>query len=234
MSRIDNKFNYDDVFLRDLTVTVLKTLEDKIRWKNRFQSGVKDVHVPIYYSLTGNEDFLMDTFQSDIASDAQPLEINTDSYPRGHVTLKSWSIKSDEFANPNIWLKMVLEDENEIRKALTKIRALPIRVSYELTILLNSEIDTFKASQSIMNTLWLYKFMYFEYNFMNIDCVLIMPEDQEIQINREKNLSSDDSIRMTVSFEVHTYYPAFNEDNVIERPTGVIWETRLQGANKKL
>lgn len=231
---IDNRFNYDDVFYRDLTVCLLATLEGKISWVNSFSTGPVEVIAPIYYSMTGNEDFLMDTFQSDIASDAQPLEINTDEYPRGHITLKSWRIKSDEFANPNQWLRMVLEDEKEIKKVLTKIRALPIQASFELTLLVNSEIDTFKASQAIMNTLWLYKYMYFEYNFMYIDAVILVPEDQEVTINREKNLGSDDAIKLTINFDVHTYYPAFNKEHVIERPTGVVWGSQIHSANKRL
>ena len=231
---IDDKFNYDDVFFRDLSVCLLATLEGKISWVNRFSSGPVEVVAPIYYSMTGNEDFLMDSFQSDIASDAQPLEINTDEYPRGHVTLKSWRIKSDEFANPNQWLRMVVEDEDEIRKVLTKIRALPIQASFEMTLLINSEIDTFKASQAIMNTLWLYKYMYFEYNFMYIDAVILVPEDQEVTINREKNLGSDDAIKLTINFDVHTYYPAFNKEQVIERPTGVVWGSQIHSVNKRL
>jgi len=231
---IENRFNYDDVFFRDLTVCVLATLEDKISWVNRFKDDVVEVNVPVYYSLTGGEDFLMDSFQSDIASDAQPLEINTDSYPRGHVTLKSWRIKGDEFANPNQWLKMVVEDEKEIKNVLTKIRAMPIQATYELTILINSELDTFKCSQAIMDTLWLYKHMYFEYNFMHIDAMLIVPEEQEIIINREKGMSSDDSIKLTISFDVHTYYPAFNKEHVIERPTGVVWGGQIHSGNKRL
>lgn len=231
---IENRFNYDDVFFRDLSVCLLATLENKISWVNRFSSGPVEITAPIYYSLTGNEDFLMDTFQSDIASDAQPLEINTDVYPRGHITLTSWRIKSDEFANPNIWLKMILEDETEIKKVLTKIRALPIQASYQLTVLVNSEIDTFKASQAIMNTLWLYKYMYFEYNFMKIDAVMLVPEDQEITINRDKNIGSDDAIKLTINFDIHTYYPAFNKESVIERPTGVVWSNQIKSVNKRL
>lgn len=234
MAEVDNKFNFDDVFFRDLSVCLLATLEDKIKWQNRFEKEIKDVKVPIYYSLTGNEDFLMDSFQSDIASDAQPLEINTDSYPRGHVTLTNWRIKADEFANPNQWLRMVVEDNKEIRKVLAKVRALPIVANYDMTILLNSEIDTFKASQAIMNTLWLYKHMYFEFNFMHIDAALVVPESNEIVINREKNLSSDDSIKVNLTFEVHTYYPAYNIDSAIERPTGVVWSNQIKSAGKRL
>jgi hypothetical protein len=211
---IAGKFNMEDVFFRDLTVCVLDTLEGQIKWVNRFSSGDIYVQVPFYYSLSGDERFLLDTFQDDIVSENRFVELNTDIIPRGHITLKSFNIMSDEFANPNVWLRMVVENQVEIRKILAKVRAVPITVDYELSILLSNEIDTFKCSQAILDTLWIYKFMYFEHNFMNIDAVIIMPDSSSIEINREKNLTSDNTIKLTLSFQVQTYYPAFRRDRV--------------------
>lgn len=204
-------------FFRDLTICVLDTLEGQVKWVNRFTSGDKFVEVPFYYSMTGDERFLLDTFTDDIVSgdstgNGRYLELNTDIIPRGHLTMKSFAIRSDEFANPNVWLKTVVENEVEIKKVLGRIRAVPVTVSYDLVITLSSEIDSFKCSQAIMDTLWIYKFMYFEHNFMNIDAVILMPDSNSIEMAREKNLTSDNSIKMTVSFEVQTYYPAFRRD----------------------
>lgn len=211
---IGNKFNMEDVFFRDLTACVLDTLEGQIRWVNRFTSGDVPVNVPFYYSLTGDERFLLDSFVDDIVSENRFVELNTDQIPRGHITMTGFNIDSDEFANPNVWLRMVVENEKEIRKVLTKVRAVPITVNYDLQILLSSEIDIFKCSQAIMDTLWLYKFMYFEHNFMNIDAVMNMPDSNQIEISREKDLSSNNEIKMTVAFEVKTYYPAFRKDRM--------------------
>lgn len=211
---IGERFNMEDVFFRDLTVCVLDTLEGQVNWINRFSSGDVYVKVPFYYSLTGDERFLLDTFQDDVVSENRFVELNTDIIPRGHITMTGFNINSDEFSNPNVWLRMVVENEVEIRKILSKVRAVPITVSYDLEILLSSEVDTFKCSQAIMDTLWLYKFMYFEHNFMNIDAVILMPDGNSIEMAREKNMSSDNNIKMKVSFEVQTYYPAFRKDRV--------------------
>jgi len=208
---IGERFNYEDCFYRDLTVCVLDTLEGEIRWTNRFSSGDREVNVPFYYSLTGDERFLLDSFNDDIVSNNRFVDVNTDIIPRGHLTLTGFDIRSDEFANPNVWLKMVVENKEEIRKILTKIRAIPVSAKYDLSILLSSEIDVFKCSQAIMDTLWLYRFMYFEYNFMNIDAVILMPDSNQIEITREKSLSSENTIKLTLSFEVQTYYPAFRK-----------------------
>lgn len=212
---IGNKFNFDDnVFLRDLTVCVLDTLEGQVKWVNRFSSGDVPVNVPFYYSLTGDERFLLDTFQDDIVSENRFVELNTDIIPRGHITLTGFNINSDEFANPNVWLRTVVENEKEIKKILTKVRAIPVTVSYDLQVSLSSEIDVFKCSQAIMDTIWLYRFMYFEHNFMNIDAVMLVPDSNQIDIGREKDLSSDNTIKLTLSFEVNTYYPAWRKDRV--------------------
>lgn len=212
---IGERFNFEDVFFRDLTVCVLDTLEGQVKWINRFTSGDRYVQVPFYYSLTGDERFLLDSFSDDIVSENRFIELNTDIIPRGHLTMTSFNIKSDEFANPNVWLRMVVENEIEMRKVLSRVRAIPITVNYDLEILLSNEIDTFKCSQALMDTMWLYKFMYFEHNFMNIDAVILMPDNNSIQMSREKNLTSDNNIILKCSFTVETYYPSFRKDRVI-------------------
>ena len=211
---IGKKLNFDDTFYRDLTVCVLDTLEGTVKWVNRFSSGNYAVNVPFFYSLTGDERFLLDSFQDDIVSGERKTELNTDIRPRGHITLKSFNTVSDEFANPNVWLKTVVENEAEVRKILSKVRAVPIIANYDLEITLESELDTFKCSQALMDTLWMYRFMYFEYNFMNIDAVILMPDDAAVEINREKTMDSSNDIKMTVSFQVKTYYPAFRKDKI--------------------
>lgn len=221
---IGERFNMDDVFLRDLTMCVLDTLEGRVKWKNRFSSGDVDVSVPFYYSMTGDDRFLLDSFSDDVVSSNRFVDLNTDIIPRGHITLTNWVIRSDEFRNPNVWLRNVTEDSVEVRRTLNKVRAIPITATYDLVILLKSEIDVFKCSQSVMNTLWLYKFMYFEHNYMNIDAVMTQPDNNGIEILREKNLKSDNTIKITASLEVQTFYPSFILNDGVEiKPFRTRW-----------
>lgn len=228
---IGERFNMDDVFFRDLTICVLDTLEGQIKWTNRFSSGDRDVKVPFYYSLTGDERFLLDSFSDDVVSENRFVDLNTDIIPRGHLTMTGYDIRSDEFANPNVWLKMVIENQDEIRKALTKVRAVPVTAKFDLSILLESEIDVFKCSQAILDTLWLYRFMYFEYNFMNIDAVMLIPDTNQVEIQREKNMTSDNMIKLTVSFEVQTYYPSYYktkpDEEITVYPKKTKWYSNL-------
>jgi len=227
---IGERFNFEDVFFRDLTICVLDTLEGEIKWTNRFSSGDRIVNVPFYYSMTGDERFLLDSFHDDIVSNSRYVDLNTDIVPRGHLTLTGYDIRSDEFANPNVWLKMVVENDEEMRNILTKVRAIPITAKYDLTIHLSSEVDTFKCSQAIMDTLWLYRFMYFEHNFMNIDAVMTIPDTNSIEINREKNLTSDNTIKLTVQFDVQTYYPSFRKPK-LPKPIDVSFNCGVPNKN---
>ena len=213
---IGEKFNYTEVFFRDLTMCLLDTLEGRVKWINNFSKGDVEVTVPFYYSLSGDERFLLDSFQDDIVSTNRFVELNSDIIPRGHITLTNWTTRSDEFRNPNIWLRDINQENKTLKTALKKVRAIPVTANYDLTILLKTEIDTFKCSQSILNTLWLYKYMFFEYNYMNIDAFLLIPDDKNIEMVREKNLTSDNNIKMTLNLSVQTYYPAFLEDQTIE------------------
>jgi hypothetical protein len=51
---------------------------------------------------------------------------------------------------------------------------------------------------------------------MNIDAVLTMPDSNSIEMSREKNLTSENNIKLKCSFTVETYYPAFRRDRVID------------------
>lgn len=213
---IGDKFNMDNVFIRDLTTCLLDTLEGRIKWINTFTSGTMSVDVPFYYSMSGDERFLLDSFTDDVVSENRYVELNTDIIPRGHLTYTGMNVKSDEFRNPNIWLRTIVENSTEVKKVLSQVRAIPVVVNYDLSILLKTEIDVFKCTQCILDTLWMYRFMYFEYNYMSIDAVVTIPDTNQMEIVREKNLKSDNSIKLMLALEVQTYYPGFNMDNSIE------------------
>lgn len=237
---IGKKYNFDDVFFRDLTVCTLAMLEERLGWVNRFSDGDVDVSIPVYYSMSGkNDDYLLDSFTDDISGSARKLELNSDIIPRAHATLSNWRMKGEEFANPNIFLRQVIEDSEEIRKVLTKLRAIPIVANFSCTILLGSELDTFKASEAIMNALMFYDHMYFEYNFMYIDAVATFPEENNIEILRDFSMDESDLVKMEFNFEVHTYYPAFGDRQIWGRPRKSKWinqlkEARTDEINKKI
>ena len=118
---IGNNFNYDDVFLRSVTIAVLDTLEGEIRWDYNFTSGKREVSVPFYYSLTGDEKFVLDAFSDDVVSNNRLNALNIGETPRGVLTLTGFDMLTDQLGNPNVWIATNLEREDEILTTYNKI-----------------------------------------------------------------------------------------------------------------
>lgn len=202
---INELLNMDSVFLRDITIAFIKNWQQKIWWLNRFTNETKLVTVPFYYSMTGDERFLLDTFVDDIVD--KRVELNTDIIPRGHVTLTNVTPNFSEMANPHVWLKSHVEGAEETFRIMSKVIAMPVTINYDCEIVVDSEIDTFKCVEKVLNTLHIYKFFDIEHKGIYVEAVLKLPEGTEIKMPREHNMSSDTSKSVKYSVEVKTHYP---------------------------
>ena len=100
MIEFNQSFNYDDVFVRDVTITLVREFYRRVRWTNKFQDEERLVTVPFQYANIGDERLLMDAFLDDVTG--EKLELNYDAIPRGVITLNNWSIKQNEYSNPNV------------------------------------------------------------------------------------------------------------------------------------
>lgn len=205
---IDDLFNYHDVFFRDMTIAFIKNFRQKIWWFNRFSDKTVLVTVPFYYSMTGDERYLLDAFTDDVVD--KRVELNTDMIPRGHATINSITPNFSELANPHTWIKSQIETDDETYRIVSKVMAIPITVSFDVEILVDSEIDAFKCLAKVLNTMQIYKFFEFQYKGIFIEAVLKMPEGQDLTIPREQNLSSDSKKSVKYTAEVKTHYPVID------------------------
>lgn len=210
---IGDKKNYDEVFLRNLTIAVLDTFEGEISWYYEFSTGTRKVMVPFYYSMTGDEKFVIDTFVDDVVSDNRKTDLNTDQIPRGILSMNGFDILTEQMDNPNVWINTKFEDTDEIKTIQARIRPFPISAKYELVIFLNSENDYFNCAAALMDTIGIYRYMSFEYNEFVINAVMQLPESNQFEITRDKSFTTKNEIKLTVSFEVYTFYPAYRKPN---------------------
>lgn len=229
---IDQIQNYDSSFNRDAIVGVLRFLNNKIRWKYHFTSNTRTVEVPFYYSYTGDHRFMMDAFLDDIPGDRP--ELNYDQIPRGVVTLNSWNIKSDEFANPNVWTYRNKEtDDGELRRYYTRLSAIPIKMQFSVEIVLNSENDVFMCSQRLIETFFPpNNFLHFEYDFIRINGFLVYPDSKQITIPRTLSLAEDHTKKITFDIELDTYMPVWREGGEIMANKRVRWDAGIWGLGR--
>lgn len=215
-SKIDQDFNFNNVFFRMLSISLARTLNKRIRWINYFSDEKKCVNVPMYLSMAGSERFLLDSFLDDVTD--KRVELNTDQIPRGVITLSSFSPVSDEFANPNIYIPKQTKIHDQYVKIISKVRAIPILATYEIKIILDSEGDVYKCSEKILDLFFNYHFFSMDFFGIKIDNVLELPDDKQVQLPRDNviDLGSDNTKSITFSLNVRTNYPSWrvNTDNV--------------------
>lgn len=207
------KMNYDNIFLRCAIVGFLGFMRNRFTWYNESEEqGKYEVKLPIHYSLTGDHRYIVDAFLDDMPDTR--VNMNTDSIPRGVVTLTNWAVKPDEFTNPNIWLNVKKEIDDELVQVAAQVKSVPVKLTFQLDVITNSEIDVFKAWQIYMEGLWMYKYFTFDYRRFPINAVFNFVGDMDNPIAREYNFgTSKELIKSTYNFEVNTFFPIFDENN---------------------
>lgn len=206
---IDEEYNYDDNFIRMTTIALCKVLATKVRWINRWSDGKKiRVLIPFYTSFAGQERFMLDAFVDDVVSNR--VELNTDQKQRGIITFKGGSQRDDEFANPNQFLAKETKINDEFKTIVSRTKAVPITLSYDVLIKLDNEWEVDICYTKILDVLYNYRFFYVNYFGMKIDAHFKLPSEGGIEIPREINLGSDNTITIKFSLEISTYYPVFN------------------------
>jgi len=206
MATFDESFNYDDVFLRDVTLGLIKEFYREIRWVNIWKDQKKLVTVPFFYTNIGDERFLLDAYVDDIPG--KRPELNYDQIPRGIITLTSNNKKTEEFTNPNVNFYTYEEKNGELQKVIGKYRPLPLKLNYSIEILLGTELDIWKCSQSLWDFFFKYKFYHIEYKSIRIDCNMYIPSEFNAEIERQiQGLSGETDKKITFNVEVNTFYP---------------------------
>lgn len=223
---IDEEYNYDDNFVRMATISLCKVLSTKIRWINRWSDGKKiRVLIPFYTSFAGQERFMLDAFVDDTVSTR--VELNTDQKQRGIITFKGGSQKDDEFANPNQYLAKETKINGNFRSVVSRTKAVPITLSYDVLIKLDNEWEVDTCYTKIMDTLYNYRFFFISYFGIKIDAHFKLPSDSGIEIPREVNLASNDTMTIKFSLDINTYYPVFDtmtdDYEVCENDDNIDW-----------
>jgi hypothetical protein len=95
---------------------------------------------------------------------------------------------------------------------LQKTKGIPIKMNYDIDIVLKSEIDILKASEKIIWMLFNYYFYNIDYHGLKIDAAFNLPDEKTIEIIRDITLDTENKKHIKFSLIVNTYYPSFFED----------------------
>jgi len=93
------------------------------------------------------------------------------------VSFNGFNTDVNEFANPNQYISKKTVVNGEMRAFLQKTKGIPIKINYDIDIVLMTEIDTYKASEKILNMLFNYLYFNFDYFGLKIDASFNLPDD---------------------------------------------------------
>lgn len=231
MSGFLEKYNTDEVFLRGLITSLLRSLNDKLKYiQINDQQDILEVYVPFFYSMTGDESFLQDFFieYKECLTDKTLAEGNYDVLPRGIVTLQSSEIDSQNLANK--YTRMTYTSETttgEMKSFSSFTNSIPLNLNFNITLKTDTLLDAFKLYQAVILTFYKTYPFSFEYEGFRIPCQVGFPESYEMNKQLEFSYAnSQQYIEFNFSIVVESYFP--EKDLSTERFRGNLMQAGIK------
>jgi hypothetical protein len=231
MSGFLEKYNFDEVFLRNVIVGLLRTLNEKLTYNQvNDKQELLEVFVPFFYSMSGDEAFLQDFYLDyfDCDGNSPFAEGNYDVIPRGIVNLNGVSIDTNAITNGFVRSTYNVEDIKGEMKALSAFtNYIPLNMSFEIILRADSLLDTFKLFQSSIQTFYKVYSYSIEYGGMRIPVQVGFPEDYPNDKQLEFSYGSTQKyIETKFSITVETYFP--QKDLSTERFRGNLMQAGIR------
>jgi hypothetical protein len=231
MASYNLKFNKDDSVVRHLIIGLLSDLNDKLSFFRQISNDERViVDVPFFYSITGDENFLRDSFLFSTINgvgcdpDLDKADGNYDKVPRGLVNLTSLNVDPSKLVNKrNMGHYSRLDANGEMQGFVSEFEMIPVVIGMDVELLLSSQLDLFKVTEAIVKKM--YKSNYYNVEVGHIEeglyrlaAYYAMPDDYTIERPIEYGFDDKGNHKVTFSLEVNSFIPSF--DYSTERHVG--------------
>jgi hypothetical protein len=235
MSGFLEKYNTDEVFLRNLIIAFTRSLNEKLTYiQVDDQQRVLEVFIPFFYSITGDESFLQDFYveYKNCLTDQPHAEGNYDVIPRGIIQMGSPSIDVSGIMNPNVRLSYTLEDNQGMMKTLSSYtKPVPLSIPFDIKIVCDSVLDSFKIFQSVITTFYKTYTFSFDYSGTTILAIASFPEQYPSDKTFEFTYgTAQKQITSAFQVDIQTYFP--ERDLATERFRGNLMQAGIRAVTK--
>lgn len=210
MSDFNQKYNYEDVFIRNMIVCFLSELNKKIYMYNRLDdNSVEKVNIPCLYSITGAERFLKDEFYYDALKMGKAIG-DYEKVPRCMVSTNGISINSVEQTNKYNKTKINRTVRNRVRTLYLNVEWIPVTLSFDCKVICSNNIELFKLTECIISKI--YKnpnFFKVDYGTFNVDASFTVPTDYSHERPQEFGFSDKKEFSTSFTVEMKTLFPSF-------------------------
>jgi hypothetical protein len=211
MSAYNIEKNTDDVTIRYIVVALLAELRDKIYFYDLYEDGKKKVNVPFYFSMSGNEDFLIENFLNDNVKDPTNKKAigNYDVVPRGVLSLQSISIDNGALTHKFIRTQLVKEISGKLKTFSFETQIVQLVMSFDVSIQCNSALERFKITQSLISKLYKNNLFEIDMGGYRVSGNFSLPEDLDQEQLIEFSFNDRKEYKINFSIEVKSFMPVF-------------------------
>jgi hypothetical protein len=209
MSAYNQEFNKDNVILRYVIVGLLAELRNKIYFYNQVDEDVvSKVNVPFYYSVTGNERFLLDAFLFGATENGEAVG-DYEVVPRGVLQLSSLAIDSGSQTNKFIRGEFVREVYGKLRTFSLETNFLPLNMTFGVTVVCSNNLEMLKVTESILSKLYKTTTYSVDLGMFRVQASMAVPEDYNQDKLFEFTISDKKEFNVTFDIEVKSFVPVF-------------------------
>lgn len=230
MSSYNQEFNKDNVVLRYIIVAMLAELKSKIYYYNQIDEDTKKkIDIPFYYSVTGNERFLLDNFLYDTTAEGKAVG-DYEVVPRGIVQLSSMAIQSANLTNKFVRAELVKEVEGELKTFSLMTSFIPITMGVDVTIVCSNNLEILKATEAVVSRLYKSQSFSVDLGMVRVQAAMQLPEDYTQERLMEYALNDKKEFKVTFSMELQSFLPVFENGNITFADVALLVEDSI---NKK-
>jgi len=221
------KKNYDNVFFRNVIVGLSSFFYDIMEVEEVVNDKVVMKKVPIFYSMSGTEQFLTDYFLNTDKYHSElscKIEGNVNKIPSGVFTVKTGGVSTQDTTSS---ARMVYEREvqtemaDEVRKFSAETEVVVENFNMEFTIKASSDIEKWKIYDVLIEKFYKVKKFYIRYKgFTKLPCLFGFPENYDVQKQIQFRFNDNDKKPLIVfNAELKTFRPI--PDLKTETPTSI-------------
>ncbi len=209
MSAYNQEFNKDNTILRYLVVGMLAELSKKVYYYNQVdEDTLKKIEVPFFYSVSGNERFLLDNFMFDAEKAGKAIG-DYEVVPRGVIQMNSMSINSDEQTNKFVRAEFVREWEGVLKTFSLMTNFLPITIGFSVTVICSNNLEMLKVTEAIMSKLYKGTLFNCDLGMFRVNAAMSVPEDFSQERLFEWGLNDKKEFQVTFDMELRSFMPVF-------------------------
>jgi hypothetical protein len=209
MSSYNQEFNKDNVILRYIIVSLLAELRDKVYYFNRIdEDTLSKINVPFYYSVTGDERFLVDNFLYDAIEEGKAIG-DYEVVPRGMVQLNSMAIDTGSMTNKFVRSEFVREYEGQLKTYMLETMFVPFDFTFGVTVVCSDNLEMLKVTESIISKLYKATLFQVDLGMFRVESSIQIPEDYSQDRAFEFTFTDKKEFNVTFDIEVRTFMPVF-------------------------